>query len=1314
MKAVTVEVVINKSGRKLELRFSESPGEDIQKQLRERGFASDGDNIWKATNTRERRAFADTLKASIEGVKELVLSLPFQPSSGNIDLKNFSFITFYSEREDGNLQLEDFIIFEPSKPKAQAIVNEFGHRHYGQRFKKVEIFPRNYQRDARKLLADGKVITKLPGSPITEEPKIKTPAKEPEVTKENLTNEHGIYTRETAGERYERIKIPIPSSAKYEASIELVETETGEYAIGLTHSKLFGNQSSKGFAPGMVTDRYPDRQTAMRLALMVHIERLEEQIGKEDSILDNEALKNKRLQKAIEAIYAYARSVNIDLPEPAGENITEPDNQVKEIEETVSSEQYDQAANYLDTLLRQIREGQHHQLLPFAVVTAKKRELKKPMALRGWEDFSKVITAKSFRDELKVNLWDLIPTAYKKEQAIQSIDWKADPDDEGLKKLLVKFTSESDTRKEMMGVFFDKDGIVATDSRKLLFIHHISDESKGLFCITKKCWHALAIANEPARFEEIEKERAEAFRKSVNYPDYKEVIPKDFMNATVVDAHVLLNYLSALKKSGMWYAKGVTIIKCRDLIIGFDMNFLYECVASMARLGHAQLEFGINGVDKLLLIAPQGGLKEAQGLKTDFAFVMPYLLDSIIKDDDAKGFLYFDLEAGEAKTFGVEGAPCPCEVKEVKKEEPEGTGKEAKTELPEKPGKETEQEELPPNAFLGENPVTDRQYAWEMTRLQFQEIMAIRKTGSPMVLNARDGQIHEALVIWAAQNGKPIAPANLETYPDVAAFLQSIPVPEEKEEEKLPEADVIERLNQLSSEIEPHDKKILERILQAPITLDNVPPEALQAYPELQALLKRQGFFIDTPYIEYGWDTIAFENKEVFKELLNLIGFDGITAVGQYPRIQQLPVAGYLWTGNYVRLLTASNPLDPKMDGYASFVAIRGPKEYLEPAVRFIEEQSGYKREENKYIGFDMYFTRPEIPLPGTETPSRFYLLDQVIAHMHEMYAEGRRATKGQIEKLAGELKVPNMGVMWEAVELSWLLWYRMLYRQTTPFGARLGEMIRFWNNVQPTYAYSDSSKELYRQYSTPCPIGAIVAQYTEMDQAKDIYEPSAGNGLLLVGAEPDKCHVNEIDATRLESLRYQRFRTIESENAAEPPIFYMHKRFDVVVTNPPFAKWEDNKYDKREIIRRYFHNQVGLASNIRLEHMMAGLALHCMRDSGKAAIIIMGHIYFGSDGYIAKYRPFFNWLYRHYKVDDVINMNSFKLYNKQGAIEKTMLILIGGRKAKPEGVSPRKEQAPHLENMVDSFEELWERVSRHTGYTLDTIVTQLKITLGK
>jgi hypothetical protein len=342
--------------------------------------------------------------------------------------------------------------------------------------------------------------------------------------------------------------------------------------------------------------------------------------------------------------------------------------------------------------------------------------------------------------------------------------------------------------------------------------------------------------------------------------------------------------------------------------------------------------------------------------------------------------------------------------------------------------------------------------------------------------------------------------------------------------------------------------------------------------------------------------------------------------------------------------------------------------------------------------------------------------LDKVVAIMHDHYMEARRLPRKKIELIKDIADVPNLGMLWEAVELSWLLWYKFYYQEPVSFENRLDVMIRFWNEVQPTYAYSDSSKELYKQYSTPCLIGAMIAEYTEMPKAESVFEPSAGNGLLVLGADPKITHVNEIDSSRRKSLEFQGFKTITHLNAAEPFPKELTASFDVMVTNPPFASWDADNFDKKRIVDNYFNRYRRLDKNrLRLEHVMSGLALHTLKDSGKAALIIMGHLYFDDRGYIAKARPFFNWLYMHYRVDDVINLNGFTLYNKQGAVAKTMLILIGGRKRNPtnKSIAPTRKQAASLDVVIDTFEELWTRVKSHIKNPIELLIQKLKIENG-
>jgi hypothetical protein len=172
-------------------------------------------------------------------------------------------------------------------------------------------------------------------------------------------------------------------------------------------------------------------------------------------------------------------------------------------------------------------------------------------------------------------------------------------------------------------------------------------------------------------------------------------------------------------------------------------------------------------------------------------------------------------------------------------------------------------------------------------------------------------------------------------------------------------------------------------------------------------------------------------------------------------------------------------------------------------------------------------------------------------------------------------------------------------------------------------------------------------------------FEPSAGNGLLTIAGNPERIYVNEIDSLRNSNLRKQHFAEVLQQDATKPFTDF-RKRFLAVLTNPPFGISEvDVMYDTFKIKP--------------LEHVMALRALDCMRDEGKAAIIIGGHTKWDDKGRIqaGKNRIFFNYLYSHYNVADVINIDGGKLYSRQGTSFDVRLILINGRKQTLSGAAP-------------------------------------------
>lgn len=109
--------------------------------------------------------------------------------------------------------------------------------------------------------------------------------------------------------------------------------------------------------------------------------------------------------------------------------------------------------------------------------------------------------------------------------------------------------------------------------------------------------------------------------------------------------------------------------------------------------------------------------------------------------------------------------------------------------------------------------------------------------------------------------------------------------------------------------------------------------------------------------------------------------------------------------------------------------------------------------------------------------------------------------------------------------------------------------------------------------------------------------------------------------------------------------------------------------------------------------HLMAIRGLNAMKDEGRAAIIIGNHTFYDEKGRVRSgaNRIFLNYLYSHYYVADIIPINGQKLYSRQGTAFNTRLILINGRKEKPEGVAPIYDS--YKDTPVNRFDELYDRV---------------------
>lgn len=230
---------------------------------------------------------------------------------------------------------------------------------------------------------------------------------------------------------------------------------------------------------------------------------------------------------------------------------------------------------------------------------------------------------------------------------------------------------------------------------------------------------------------------------------------------------------------------------------------------------------------------------------------------------------------------------------------------------------------------------------------------------------------------------------------------------------------------------------------------------------------------------------------------------------------------------------------------------------------------------------------------------------------------------------------------------------------------------------MQPTIAARSSNRIKMQQYSTPLPMAWNAARFAMSGKKEGkVLEPTAGNGMLVFAIPAGQVHANELDGTRLANLREQGFAQVTQQDATEP--FEGGKQYDVVIANPPFGKREAADYDGKLIS--------GLDPQITLN------ALSSMKDDGKAAIIIGGNMEYASNGGLKSMKPFFTYLYDHYNVKGVVDMDG-SLYAKQGTTYPTRMILIDGRRSDEE----RAQSAvyPPVQSKAirkaDSFEALYD-----------------------
>ncbi len=248
--------------------------------------------------------------------------------------------------------------------------------------------------------------------------------------------------------------------------------------------------------------------------------------------------------------------------------------------------------------------------------------------------------------------------------------------------------------------------------------------------------------------------------------------------------------------------------------------------------------------------------------------------------------------------------------------------------------------------------------------------------------------------------------------------------------------------------------------------------------------------------------------------------------------------------------------------------------------------------------------------------------------------------------------------------------------------------------NKQPNLNIRTSTSVENQAYSTPAPLAFVAAKMANIGKNTTVYEPTAGNGMLLITAMPENATVNEMESTRFNNLKEQGFNAHQGDalKAIENGVVKPASQ-DAIITNPPFGSIKENGKTVKIEVDGY---KIG-----KIDHLIAVEALKAMKPNGTAAIIIGADMVQG--GISTDDRIFFNWLYANYNVVGHFEVDG-KLYSRQGASWPVRVIIVHGKQASDKN-SPVTGAIPRYDNWKDVYDQYTKMVvaSNNRGLSSDT-----------
>ena len=241
----------------------------------------------------------------------------------------------------------------------------------------------------------------------------------------------------------------------------------------------------------------------------------------------------------------------------------------------------------------------------------------------------------------------------------------------------------------------------------------------------------------------------------------------------------------------------------------------------------------------------------------------------------------------------------------------------------------------------------------------------------------------------------------------------------------------------------------------------------------------------------------------------------------------------------------------------------------------------------------------------------------------------------------------------------------------------------------QPTLDVQSVLSRTNNAYSTPLPIGFLAGMLAQVKSTTTVLDPTGGNGMLVVAANPQNVTTIELDPHRAKNMELMQIGTVIEGDALEKINDLRDQEVDVVLANPPF----DN-LPTPELVPSWDGQNYKIS---KLEQLIAAKSLRAMANNGRAVLILGAHLKAGT--ITTPDRIFLNWLYTNYNVVDHYEIDG-SLYRKQGASWPLRVLVIAGRN-QTENFYPNDFNV----NRITTFDELWSRYVQTSDRSQQVVV---------